>query len=42
MDALIGAGFTAVRQPFEEIGIKTEAGYDEFVSALRKASGMPT
>jgi tRNA (guanine26-N2/guanine27-N2)-dimethyltransferase len=42
MDALIRAGFTAVRQPFEEIGIKTEAGYGEFVSALRKASGMPT
>ena len=42
MDALIGAGFTALRQPFEEIGIKTEAGYEEFVSALRKASGMPT
>jgi len=42
MDALTGAGFTAMRQPFEGIGIKTDAGYDEFVSALRKASGTAT
>jgi tRNA (guanine26-N2/guanine27-N2)-dimethyltransferase len=40
MEVLVGAGFTAIRQPFEEIGIKTEAGYGEFVSVLLKASRM--
>lgn len=39
IDALTGAGFVAARQPFEEIGIKTDADYDEFVVALRAASG---
>jgi tRNA (guanine26-N2/guanine27-N2)-dimethyltransferase len=42
MDSLVGAGFTAIRQPFEEIGIKTEAGYEEFVSALLNASRTAT
>jgi len=38
LDALAGAGFAAARQPFEENGIKTDAGYAEFVEALRTAS----
>jgi tRNA (guanine26-N2/guanine27-N2)-dimethyltransferase len=42
LSALEAAGFRAARQPFEEIGIKTDAAYGEFVSALRKASGQPS
>ncbi len=39
IDALVGSGFSAARQPFEENGIKTSASYAEFVRALRTASG---
>ena len=39
MEALVSSGFIATRQPFEENGIKTNANYEEFVSALRTASG---
>jgi tRNA G26 N,N-dimethylase Trm1 len=38
IDALAAAGFLAARQPFEEIGIKTDANYEEFVDALGSVS----
>lgn len=41
MDALASAGFSAATQPFEESGIKTDANYAEFASALRTASLSP-
>ncbi|MGD0638654.1 MAG: methyltransferase domain-containing protein [Nitrososphaerales archaeon] len=38
LDVLTAAGFTALRQPFEENGIKTDARYEEFVEALKTVS----
>jgi tRNA (guanine26-N2/guanine27-N2)-dimethyltransferase len=39
VDSLTSLGFEASKSPFEQIGIKTGAGYDDFVTALRAASG---
>jgi len=41
IDALSAAGFAAARQPFEDIGIKTDASYGDFVAAVRAASPEP-
>jgi tRNA (guanine26-N2/guanine27-N2)-dimethyltransferase len=38
LEALAGLGFAAANSPFEPMGIKTNAGYADFVSALRVAS----
>ncbi len=41
LEALENAGFAAAGQPFEGGGIKTDASYEQFSSALREASRAP-
>ncbi len=38
-ERLAGMGFRAMRTPFEKTGVKTDAAYDEFVSAVKAAAG---
>jgi tRNA (guanine26-N2/guanine27-N2)-dimethyltransferase len=40
-NVLRSSGYRCMRQPFEEVSIKTDAGYGEVEKAVREASGKP-